>query len=251
MEAIFSLGNLYFDIISLIIIVALIVAIIIGAVKGFLYSLIKFAQVFVVFGAAILLAKPLGDALFNSGLGDKLVTNLTPSIEGMGTMFAAPLTADNKLEYITSGLIELNIPSFIADGLAEKIMTFVTLETEETLGAYISQGIVNYSLIAISFLVIALLLTIVFAILKAVAKKINDVPVLGGINRTLGGILSGAVAYIIVDALLFLISFVTLKDGSLSSFFVQTMYLDQEGVYTLSKFISQHSIMRLILEALI
>ena len=93
--------------------------------------------------------------------------------------------------------------------------------------------------------------TLVFMFLKKRAKKVNDAPVLGGINRLLGALLNGIVGYITIDAILFLISFITLKDGEIANFFVTTMYLDQDEVFTISKFISQHSIIRKIFEALI
>ena len=251
MEAIFTLGNIYFDIISIIILLIVIVSVIVGASKGFLYSLLKFGQSFVVFGTAIFLAKPVGDFIFNSSIGESIVSKLTPNIESVGPIFQQPLTGENKLEFISSSLVDLKIPSFLAEGLAEKIMGYITIETQDTLGLYISKGIVNYGLIAISFLVIMILVSLVFMFLKKRAKKVNDAPVLGGINRLLGAILNGIVGYITIDAILFLISFITLKDGEIANFFVTTMYLDQDEVFTISKFISQHSIIRKIFEALI
>lgn len=251
MEAIFSIDNLYFDIISIIILVILICSIIGGAVKGFLYSVVEFARVIVTYGAAIFLAKPFGDFLFNTSLGDMLVSNVSTSIEGMGTLFSEPIPVDNQQMFVSEALANLNIPSFIADGLADKILEYIQIDGGQTLGLYISKGLVNYGLIAIGFVIILIVAGILFSLLKRIAKKINEKPVIGGVNRLLGAALNLVVAYLVVDGLLFLLSFITLTDSSVSQFLITTMYLNDESVITLSKAITQHSIIRIIFEALV
>ena len=251
MEAIFSIGNLYFDIISIIILVLLICSIIGGATKGFLYSVVEFARVIVTYGAAIFLAKPFGNFLFNTSLGDMLVSNVSATIEGMGTLFSEPIPVDNQQVFVSEALANLNIPSFIADGLADKILEYIQIDGGQTLGLYISKGIVNYALIAIGFLIILIVAGVLFSLLKRFAKKVNEKPVLGGVNRLLGAALNLVVTYLVIDGLLFLLSFLTLSDSSTAQFLITTMYLNDESVMTLSKAMTQHSIIRLIFEALV
>ena len=69
MEAIFKLGRLYFDIISLIGIILILVQSIIGLKKGFLYSIIKMGKGIITVVLSALLAKPLSILLMKSSLG--------------------------------------------------------------------------------------------------------------------------------------------------------------------------------------
>lgn len=249
MEAIFTIGNIYFDIFSIIILLVVVIGAIRGAVKGFMYSLIKFLQVFVLFGAGFLLSKPIGDALFNTSIAANFISDLTPKIEGIGEIFAMTLPSENQLEFVEQALIGMKIPSFIADGLAELILNYVQIEGGQSLGAYIAQGLINYACIGIAFVIISIIVGIVILIFKGIAKSINKAPVLGFVNRVLGFVVCAVVTYLICDAIMFGLSIFTLQEAGPGNFIYDTLYIGDDNVFTISKFIATHSIIRTLIEA--
>lgn len=251
MESLFNIGSLHFDLFSVIIIVLLIGAAVYGAIKGFLNSIIKFAQVFIVFGAATLLSKPLGDLLFNSGIGEAIVNDLTPGIEATNPVILGQLIEEGaEANFVTSALVEIEIPKFLASGLADEILKIIDLQGGQTLGRLLAGSIAYYGLIAISFVVITLIFTVLVIIIKKLTLKVNDMPVIGKVNRILGAVTFFATAYLILDGILFLISFIIVKDGTISEFIITTLHLNESNIYSLSKFMLENSIVRLIIKAL-
>ena len=66
----------------------------------------------------------------------------------------------------------------------------------------------------IYFVIIFLLLKVVYVLLSIILKKFNDVPVLGGVNRLLGGVVGFINGTLVILAISLLLSLPIFKNGS-------------------------------------
>ena len=81
MNLIFLADAFQLNTISIIILVILLINAIDGLRKGFALTLINLLGLVVAFGGAIMLAKPIGNALYTSDIGLKMTNDVLPYIE--------------------------------------------------------------------------------------------------------------------------------------------------------------------------
>lgn len=251
MNAFFNINNFYVDIISIIIVVSIIIAMIVGATRGFLKQIISFGKVFLVLALAILLCKPLGELIYKTGLGNVITNSIEGSLLKKTDMMSTLVTLENSDTILSQGLKELSVPGFFTPIVSWIIRPFVPASGGETIGYYISFATSSIIMYSIAFIVIILIGSIVVSILKKLAKVIHKAPVIGAFDKFFGVVLSAFVCYIIIDAILYGSSFILLNSNlEVSKWLSQTLYLDNDSVLTLSKFIYQNSIVRMLVQSL-
>lgn len=250
MEAIFTIGNFYIDIISLIALIILLIGAIKGAFKGFALSIVEMSKIVVIYLGIKFLSEPLSKVLIETEWGINWINKLGSQIEGMGSIFAEPFTGGEQLPQIIELLKSLNIPNIIIDPLSELIVS-LNNSGGLSLGMQISQGIFQYVFIAISAGIVLVVISIIYFFVLRFAKKINKNKVLGGINRLLGFIFGLVINYFTIDIIIYLISLVALGSPDLSQKIATTIYLNNEEIFTIAKFIYNNNITKLIIDSLL
>jgi len=94
-------------------------------------------------------------------------------------------------------------------------------------------------------------ISIIYFFVLRFAKKINKNKVLGGINRLLGFVFGLAINYFTIDIIIYLISLVALGSPDLSQKIATTIYLNNEEIFTIAKFIYNNNITKLIIDSLL
>ena len=251
MEAIFNLGNVYFDILSLIALVLLLLTSIEGCIKGFAYSFIKIVKNIIILVTSFVLAKPLANILLNLSFAIDLENQLINGLENMGEIFAQPLPSGEELETIRMSLENLNLPPMFSEPLTNFVSSLNSSLQGENLATLLGHGIMQYFAIFVSFIIISLILSIIFSLILRVAKRVNDKKVIGGVNRLLGFILGLVICYIKIDILIYILSVGMMINSDVHEFIRQTIYLDSNEIFTLIKFIYNHNITGFIIGALL
>lgn len=111
-----------------------------------------------------------------------------------------------KLFDLISGILAIFLSLYLAKLVARSIVILpkdlfafgYNKVLEETLFFYTNQLLVGF--------VIWIILCIVFTLVKAFFKTVNEIPLLGGINRLLGSVLGGIHAYLIIVVVAYLFS---------------------------------------------
>lgn len=250
MNAFFNIGSLYFDIFSIAFVVILLISMIAGAAKGFLKTLVGFLRVFAVLAAAILLCRALGDFIYNLGIGNSIAGSYESGLLNMNhDVFSQIVNDSNKDVLIPEGVKLLNIPSIFHQPIVKMVLPMIN--GEGTVAHFVSKGFASYTTTAIAFVIIVILGSIVCVILKHFAKVVHNAPVIGGFDKLLGLVLGVAICYIILDAILFGTSFIIARpEWGISQWISNTMYLNDDSVMTISKWMYQNNLTSMIVSSL-
>ena len=254
MDAFFNIGNFYFDLITIIIFALVLIAMIIGACRGFLRQIVGFLKVIGTIVAAIFLCKWVGDLIYNLGVGEGIYNSVYTSdwIQGKPGL-EMTLDSTNFPSYEVESmktmiLNEVDIPSFLHGMFKGFLDLPETLPASGgiALGVYVATAIAHLTTTGIAFVAIIIVCSIVCALLGLIAKKVHRAPGIGGVDKLFGLILGVVICYLIIDATLFGVSVLVGINPSLpiNDWITKTLYLDPayDNVFTVSKFIYQNSI---------
>ena len=250
MNAFFNIGSLYFDIFSIVFIVILLISVIAGAHKGFLRTLVGFLKIFAVLAAAILLCRVLGGFIYNLGIGNSIANSYESGLLNMNhDVFSQIVNESNKEVLVPEGVKLLNIPSIFHQPLINMVLPMI--DGEGTVAHFVAKGFASYTTTAIAFVIIVILGSIACVILKHFAKVIHNAPVIGGFDKLLGFVLGAAICYIVLDAILFGASFIIARpEWEISQWISNTMYLNDDSVMTISKWMYQNNLTSIIISNL-
>ena len=148
----------------------------------------------------------------------------------------AALTAGKAAAWLYDGYLAERVEQSVSDSLREKLEAFAGLldriDPTDTISAAAGDAVRTMAvslLTMVAFLIIFLLAMLIVRALVKLARSVNRVPVVGGINRLLGGVLGAAEAfllcYLIGMAATVLISFSENRWGWLNTAVVQKTYL--------------------------
>lgn len=148
----------------------------------------------------------------------------------------AALTAGKAAAWLYDGYLAERVEQSVSDSLREKLEAFAGLldriDPTDTISAAAGDAIRTMAvslLTMVAFLIIFLLAMLIVRALVRLTRSVNRVPVVGGINRLLGGVLGAAEAfllcYLIGMAATVLISFSENRWGWLNTAVVQKTYL--------------------------
>ena len=148
----------------------------------------------------------------------------------------AALTAGKAAAWLYDGYLAERVEQSVSDSLREKLEAFAGLldriDPTDTISAAAGDAVRTMAvslLTMVAFLIIFLLAMLIVRALVRLTRSVNRVPVVGGINRLLGGVLGAAEAfllcYLVGMAATVLISFSENRWGWLNTAVVQKTYL--------------------------
>ena len=148
----------------------------------------------------------------------------------------AALTAGKAAAWLYDGYLAKRVEQSVSDSLREKLEAFAGLldriDPTDTISAAAGDAVRTMAvslLTMVAFLIIFLLAMLIVRALVRLTRSVNRVPVVGGINRLLGGVRGAAEAfllcYLIGMAATVLISFSENRWGWLNTAVVQKTYL--------------------------
>lgn len=212
--------NVVFDFITLAFIIIILIAIGINVWKGLLSSLISFCSGIGSLLLSYLISKPVSSLLAsNKSISAPFYNPINNWMLGFkdGALHVE-VPAENKEILVESLKSETNLPSFIFKNIEDIILK------DSSNGKFINE-LLSYELTKILFLVmtfIALFIVfkIIFFIIGILVKKVNDLPVIGPINRILGGVLGlfdGFLICMVVCSVFYLIFLLNIGNDGFTS----------------------------------
>ena len=200
-----------FDILTIIFLVVIVINLIIGIAKGFFKELISFFGFFLVLIGAYLLCKPVGNLLYGV-FGGAISNPIYDFLAGKNAGFAEVMTRSAAESQLPDLLNSIKIPSFFHSIFIKYIVGCipeVDAEVSLAVGKYTANSIGLLACTAIAFLAVAIVLLVILYIIKRLTRKINGVPIIGWLNRLLGGVLGLLAGLIIVAGIGSLLSMLT------------------------------------------
>ncbi len=182
---------------DIIIVAILIIAMMIGMHRGFMAMIVGVVGGLLVLVLASILCAPFANLLNGSfGLGAKLSQAYSKAFDFSAEIYSVPVK-ELTPEQISEVVGGMGLPQFVVTPVVKYVLEAIastTLPETATLQILVLDMFGDITVKVISWVILAIVLFIIFAIIKKLAKGINKVPVIGTLNRLLGVILSGVVA---------------------------------------------------------
>ena len=116
----------------------------------------------------------------------------------------AALLSGRAAAWVYDGFLAEKLQTAVSDALQQKLQTFVELldridptNTIITSAGDVLRTVMVALLTMVAFLIIFLLAMVIVKALARLTRNVNRVPVVGGVNRLLGGILGAAEAFLL------------------------------------------------------
>jgi uncharacterized membrane protein required for colicin V production len=229
-----TLAGIHFGIIDISLIVLCLLFAISGFKNGFVREILRIGSFVGAIIIAYFLANWVEDILVTTPLYTFLFTNLKDLIFTGNTLFDTVIDSSQPeaLGYLTDGLTQLGLPSFLASPLANILITVNgTLgEALATLSAYFIVLILSY---IAPFLVAWLLLAIIGGLLVKLFSRVDS---LQFIDSVLGVGLGLARASILIAIAFVLVIPITFVVPSVNTFITSDLALN-DNVFSIGKFI--------------
>ncbi len=230
-------------IVDIIIIVAFVLFILIGIIKGMFKQLLGTCALFVAMILAFLLCKPVSAKLYTADLGQNITNSITTWVEKKGEIFTQNISESND-EMISDALSEVGIPKFLHKVIINEAVDQID---SMNLGEYIGTKLAHLALVCISYIALFIILFIVLKILSVILGKVlHKIPVVAMLDRILGGVMGFVKAFVVVSVAMILLSFLASVISSVNDFVVSDMRLNEEG-FRLAKFFYANNPLLIIL----
>ena len=239
--------NIFFDKITIIFLILLVAFIVIGIVRGFLFSLLSLAGFLIAVACAFLLSKPVGDALTNSSIGTSMQGSIYDWILTKSNYAAYPLSQELAKEMLPEMLNEIGIPNFLNSFIISLILPYIPEVATEPIGQYIAHGVANIALVVISFLVLLIVFSIVLLFLKHFAKGVNKIPVVGLVNRLLGAVFGLAMGVVFLIVVSYGLNFVALIPGA-NEWLVSELRLTDSSSWSFAKMLYEQNVIGTLIQ---
>ena len=239
--------SIFFDKITIIFLILLVAFIVIGIVRGFLFSLLSLAGFLIAVACAFLLSKPIGDALTNSSIGTSMQGSIYDWILTKSNYAAYPLSQELAKEMLPEMLNEIGIPNFLNSFIISLILPYIPEVATEPIGQYIAHGVANIALVVISFLVLLIVFSIVLLFLKRFAKGVNKRPVVGLVNRLLGAMFGLAMGVVFLIVVSYGLNFVALIPGA-NEWLVSELRLTDSSSWSFAKMLYEQNVIGTLIQ---
>ena len=239
--------SIFFDKITIIFLILLVAFIVIGIVRGFLFSLLSLAGFLIAVVCAFLLSKPIGDALTNSSIGTSMQGSIYDWILTKSNYAAYPLSQELAKEMLPEMLNEIGIPNFLNSFIISLILPYIPEVATEPIGQYIAHGVTNIALVVISFLVLLIVFSIVLLFLKRFAKGVNKIPVVGLVNRLLGAVFGLAMGVVFLIVVSYGLNFVALIPGA-NEWLVSELRLTDSSSWSFAKMLYEQNVIGTLIQ---
>lgn len=239
--------NIFFDKITIIFLILLVAFIVIGIVRGFLFSLLSLAGFLIAVACAFLLSKPVGDALTNSSIGTSMQGSIYDWILTKSNYAAYPLSQELAEDLLPEMLNEIGIPNFLNSFIISLILPYIPEVATEPIGQYIAHGVANIALVVISFLVLLIVFSIALLFLKRFAKGVNKIPVVGLVNRLLGAVFGLAMGVVFLIVVSYGLNFVALIPGA-NEWLVSELRLTDSSSWSFAKMLYEQNVIGTLIQ---
>ena len=224
-----------FDVMSIIFTAIILIAFIVGVVKGLIGAIVSFLSSIGSIFFASLLSEPVGNALYGTDFSRIVYTPIFSWVSSQGDgMLNQTITPETKDLVLDKAFELLNIPDIFKVPLGEAISSLIPTEGIN-LAEVLSESLTLYAMTAISFVVLAIVIFLLFFLLKKFAKKFNEIPVIGGVNRLLGGIVGLGIGITVCSLICFALSFLSTLNVSFALDLITSMRVGDDTIWTLSK----------------
>lgn len=237
---------MFFDWISIVFLILLIVGFCVGMSKGFLSSISGFTVFVIALVAAFFLATPVADALMESDFGTGTYDGLLEVISEKLGQFSTQEVGREFLEseegaVVLAGLYdEMNIPEFLRVHVTNLLISVIPEAELVEFAPGIAQGLTRGICVILGFGAILIGIMLVFGILKLIvwiirhgARKKPSM-----LSRVLGGITNVAQTLIWLYAIAFVIGMLTTQQNEVADYLIETLKLNEEG-WSLAKWMVQ------------
>lgn len=239
--------NIFFDKITIIFLILLAAFIVIGIVRGFLFSLLSLAGFLIAVACAFLLSKPVGDALTNSSIGTSMQGSIYDWILTKSNYAAYPLSQELAEDLLPEMLNEIGIPNFLNSFIISLILPYIPEVATEPIGQYIAHGVANIALVVISFLVLLIVFSLALLFLKRFAKGVNKIPVVGLVNRLLGAVFGLAMGVVFLTVVSYGLNFVALIPGA-NEWLVSELRLTDSSSWSFAKMLYEQNVIGTLIQ---
>ena len=239
--------SIFFDKITIIFLILLVAFIVIGIVRGFLFSLLSLAGFLIAVVCAFLLSKPVGDALTNSSIGTSMQGSIYDWILTKSNYAAYPLSQEVAKEMLPEMLNEIGIPNFLNSFIISLILPYIPEVATEPIGQYIAHGVANIALVVISFLVLLIVFSLALLFLKRFAKEVNKIPVVGLVNRLLGAVFGLAMGVVFLIVVSYGLNFVALIPGA-NEWLVSELRLTDSSSWSFAKMLYEQNVIGTLIQ---
>ena len=239
--------SIFFDKITIIFLILLAAFIVIGIVRGFLFSLLSLAGFLIAVVCAFLLSKPVGDALTNSSIGTSMQGSIYDWILTKSNYAAYPLSQELAKEMLPEMLNEIGIPNFLNSFIISLILPYIPEVATEPIGQYIAHGVANIALVVISFLVLLIVFSLALLFLKRFAKGVNKIPVVGLVNRLLGAVFGLAMGVVFLIVVSYGLNFVALIPGA-NEWLVSELRLTDSSSWSFAKMLYEQNVIGTLIQ---
>ena len=224
---------------SLIIIGIFIVALIIGAWKGFIKIFLGKLKGISCLLISYFVAKPVGILLFKTIIGTKITGYVSDKLLNADEIFSEIITSENQAQLISDGLAKLKIPSFM-HGVINKMFDEKIIAEGLKLANYFGGVIAKLLTIVIGFIFMMLISFIIFTIILHYLKNVNKIPVLGPINQVLGALFNACFFILTLSITFWGLAFLASSFDSVNEF--ATMIFDLDGDMNLARWLYENNI---------
>ena len=239
--------SIFFDKITIIFLILLVAFIVIGIVRGFLFSLLSLAGFLIAVVCAFLLSKPVGDALTNSSIGTSMQGSIYDWILTKSNYAAYPLSQELAKEMLPEMLNEIGIPNFLNSFIISLILPYIPEVATEPIGQYIAHGVANIALVVISFLVLLIVFSLALLFLKRFAKGVNKIPAVGLVNRLLGAVFGLAMGVVFLIVVSYGLNFVALIPGA-NEWLVSELRLTDSSSWSFAKMLYEQNVIGTLIQ---
>ncbi len=178
-----------------VILIAILVLFIATAVKkGFMLSLLELVAVVVSFAAAFMfsptLAQGVYDGFVEQTLLETLKAQLSENVNASGTIENIQLTISSLPEFVVNFANSIGFDiAAVSSSISSADLSAENLATE--LVTKIAEPMVVGVITVIAFIILAIVLCIALKFVAKLLSKVFNLPIVGKVNKALGGILGG------------------------------------------------------------
>lgn len=216
--------------VDIVIIAILLIGVIVGVKKGFIDQLFALVGVIAVLVAALLLCKPIANALLTSDSGvifDRLSAFLQEKFGGWEYYTTTPIVwsdVETNKHIIDTALQMVGAPAFlIGFGVFNGLFKGFSAEAT-TLAEQLPQQLTALVNCAIAFVVLFIVLLIVLAVVKKFFKNIVQLPLIKQIDKFLGAVFALVKNLALIVVILTVISILSSVVAPLGNFLNEVVY---------------------------
>ena len=240
---------LQFDVLTIILLVVVIGFIVAGAIIGVLKMLVHLGGSALSAICALFFARPLGTLIYNLGAFNWFIEKSGNFLTNTHSFFTQVITLENKQELISQGLEHLNIPDMFNSIIINLGNRFIPTTHGLSIGEYICETFFIIVSIVLSGLILYGIVRLIMFILSKLIKKLDQVKVIGTINHVLGGIVGLSIGIVTVLLIMIIVTLLMMIPQA-NEQLTKIMFLENENVWTLSKWLYEQNILALILKIL-